>query len=677
MSTSKPTIKMLSASLCLLSAAIANANTQHHSTAPAKELETVVVHATKLDKTSDRLTQAVSLVGEQEIAEKAHTDLTEVLRGLPGIQFKQAGGPGQFSYPKMRGFGAAHMLLVIDGVKINQASSGDVGNLIGQIDPNTIEKIEVLRGPQAALYGSNATAGVISITTKTGNQKAATVAAETGSLGWNKYSASLRNSHHVADGVLAYSFNTSKTDSDGVIDDEYFNDQTDQLKVSFTNEKFEVGGSYYGTNNRFNYAELKEASAVTDKNKYYYFLLPDPDSYRAAQQTAKSIWLTHFINSQWRHTLRASQMDENDQSLDVDNGLLGYVPAPYDNFTANWMDYYNQGQIVPIYDSGSTQSADNRNRNRQYEYILNYDGEDTRAVFGYERLEQRFRSWGRWGNAPAVEDTLDSYYVNADRDLLDGKVVLSAGVRHDKYESWGNETNGNLGIAVNVTPQSTVFANVGTSFKAPTMSQLFNLTYGVDDLKPESGKTTELGFRQKLFDDKLNWSVTAWRSVIDDLIFYDSSAPNPRASWGFGQYANGDRARTRGAELELTYQFNDNWAFIGNYTYTDAHLLRQNADDYERSVQIARDNANLGLRYEIDKLTVNANLMYTGPRLRWAADLETDSYWRTDLSARYQVTDAVAVYGRIENLFDENIVEEIGYDQPGRYSVVGVEYRFF
>lgn len=135
-------------------------------TPPSSTVDEVVVTATKIERPARYVTDSVTVITAEEIRERNFTDTTEILRQTAGIAFKQAGGPGQFNYPKVRGFGAGHFLVVVDGVKINEGLFPGVGNFIGQIDPKLIERIEILRGPQADLYGSDSTAGVIAITTK-------------------------------------------------------------------------------------------------------------------------------------------------------------------------------------------------------------------------------------------------------------------------------------------------------------------------------------------------------------------------------------------------------------------------------------------------------------------------------------------------------------------------------
>ncbi len=113
-------------------------------------IEEIIVTGTKIEKKIENLTDSVTIITAAEIEENSFTDFTEILRYTPGVEFKQAGGPGHFNYPKLRGFGQGHFLVVIDGVKVNEATSGGVSNLLGHIDPQIIEKIEILQAVRLA-----------------------------------------------------------------------------------------------------------------------------------------------------------------------------------------------------------------------------------------------------------------------------------------------------------------------------------------------------------------------------------------------------------------------------------------------------------------------------------------------------------------------------------------------
>ena len=204
-------------------------------------LPEMTIEASRLDKASSTLTQSASVVEAEDIARGGYTDVTEILRSLAGIEFKQVGGPGQYNYLKMRGFGAGHVLVVVDGVTLNQAGSGDVGNLLSQLDPASISRIEVLRGPQAVLYGANATAGVISITTKRGGAPRLSVGAEAGSLGWQKLKASWQHAVELGPGQLRTSVHASRVDSDGVHKYEGFKDETFQFAADYSTEQIDAG----------------------------------------------------------------------------------------------------------------------------------------------------------------------------------------------------------------------------------------------------------------------------------------------------------------------------------------------------------------------------------------------------------------------------------------------------
>ncbi len=173
MSSSKPfksyqSFTHLAAAIAL--ASVAPASFAYQSQPKLAALDEVVVTGSKIPKKAVELTHSVSVINELEIDNQGFTDVTEILRKQVGVEFKQAGGPGQFNYLKLRGLATKNTLVVLDGVKINKPSRGDTGNLLSQLDPKTIESVEILRGPQATLYGANNSAGVIVITTKKGKE---------------------------------------------------------------------------------------------------------------------------------------------------------------------------------------------------------------------------------------------------------------------------------------------------------------------------------------------------------------------------------------------------------------------------------------------------------------------------------------------------------------------------
>lgn len=655
------------------------------------EAEEVVVKGTKIPKSVTEMTHSVTVVDELEIRNQAFTDVTEILRQQAGLEFKQAGGVGQYNYIKLRGLGAGDVLVVIDGVKINRPSGGDTGHLLSQIDPEIIESVEILRGPQATLYGANASAGVIVINTKSGEEASASLGLEAGSQDWRKASASLRGAQAIGQGDWQYSLNLSDTDSDNVHDEEFFEDRTIQLKTSYEVGTVRLGVSVFDVDNRFGFAELNENSVfLSSRDQHWAYQTPDPDQYNDNRQSIYNIYLEHSISERLSHKVSFSRMENEYSSHDADNGLLGTEVASVDGVIPG----ARKGDILYIYDLRSPgiylspldlgdpanaafpTNAFYQDESDQVDYNLLYRGQGFDLLGGVEYIDQAASQWGSYGDSDN-EDSQMSYYISGNLHLLEDRLVLSLGARTDDYESWGTETTGNIGLAWHVNAQTTLYGNAGTSFKPATMSQLFNPSYGDASLSPESGETMEVGIRRNSLDDRLSVEATYWLTQIDDVVFYDYSLPNPQNPYGgFGRYNNGQEAETSGLELTFSYRLLDSLTLDGNYTYTDSRK-KPVGGDWGRSVQIARNKGNLGLQYAVDSLVFGVNTYYSGPRLRWNRDVEMKEYVRVDLSARYAMSDKLSFSLRVENLFDEDIEEGLGYEEPGLYGVFGVNYDFF
>lgn len=669
-------VSMAMATLPLLnvsSTLAASVATSAEQTADSDGLEAVIITASKVNTKLGDMTQSALVVTEDDINGKAQVDLTEVLRQTPSIEFKKAGGPGQFNYLRLRGFSDG-ILFVMDGVVMNDGNSGGIGNVVGQIDPTVVARIEVLRGPHATLYGANTTAGVISITTKGGDVAEAKIATEAGSLQWKKTYGSFRDNWKIGSGQFNFALNGSITNSGGVNQYEYYKDKTVSSKLSYITDVIEVGSSFYRTNNRFQYAELKEASCCQTPATYWSFQMPDPNQYSPTVDTIGSIWLQNKFSESWNQKLQVSGMEKIYNTFDANNGLLGYQPSPLDNFVYSGVTYA-KGSPIPIYDTTRDIASYTTGNNRQADYNLTYNSDYLTALFGVGYLVQKYAASGSYG-VSNTKQSVKSAYGDFQLPMLNDRLHPEVGARLDDYNAWGNKTTFSGGVAYDFQPVTAVYANYGTSFTQPTLSQLFNPTYGNSDLSPASGKTIEGGLRQQAFDKRLSFNLAVYQSKVDNVIVYDYTIPNPRTSTGFGLYHNRDGSKSQGVELQARYEIDSSFSVDTSYTYTDAKV-KTAGGAWTRMIQVARSKANVGLNYKTDAVELGANVYYVGPRLRWAGDVSTDGYTRLDLSGRYHVTTQFSVYGRVQNALDSHIIEEVGYKQPGLYGIFGAELKFF
>ena len=644
----------------------------------------VVVTATKIDLTQAQLSQAASVVTADQIAAQAQTSVTDTLRQLPGIQFEVAGAPGQFIYPRLRGF-TDSTLYAFDGITLNTGGSGDVGFLLGQLDPTMVQSIQVLRGPHATTYGANSTSGVIAFTTLQGDHPEVDFSAEGGSLDTYKLRAGAQNSLSVAGGTWNYSLNGSWFDSDGLNQDEFTRNGTFVGRTSFSSEGIEVGGSFYLTDNKFQSAELIE-SIQGAPAPYFSTQIPDPSNAETTKAGIVSLWFQQQLTSNLSQKLTIGGAGQDAITVDggtPDGGLLGNYTAPYNGWT-DPLTYslYNAGDSIPVYQSPYTYQT--INNNYQADYNLRYHSDTVAAVAGATYLAQyyneRYESPGDTSGSSQSQSTR-SVYANASigwfGDAGHGSPLhTEVGIRLDSYTEWRDQGTWSAGLTWDLRPGITLYANYGTSFTQPTLDQLYDPIYGSKSVTPENASTIEAGFRGSQFSGDLTETLTYWHSYVDNVIDINYTSPNARCGYSefCGLYVNENAERSQGVEAEVAWKVTSSLMLHGNYTRTDAYV--DNGGIWSFQIENARNLGNLGLTWVLARFDAGANLFMTDHRLRWAGDFWAPGYARLDLFGRWHATRDFDLYARIQNVLDHDIVEQLGYRNPGVYFIAGASYRF-
>ncbi|MCY4486212.1 MAG: TonB-dependent receptor [Deltaproteobacteria bacterium] len=601
-----------------------------------EQLPEIVVSASRVPLETKAVGSAVTVITAEEIERKQVRVLSDLLRDVPGIAVHRSGTMGTLTAVRIRGSEHGHTLVLIDGVKVNDpSSSGAIYNFADLLAAD-IERIEILRGPQSGLYGSDAIGGVIHITTKKGRGPVTgNVSVEGGSFGTGSVSAGIQgggHGHHFSLG--AADLRTSGISIAAGDEKDGYRNRTYSARLGLQpadDLQFEFTGRYVK-------ARVETDNVPTDND----------DRTDSDQAMGRGRLQYSLLEGDWRHALGAA------------------VHRKRRTVVSRW----------------GTDEYDGRKTRFDYETNLFFETtavpDASHAVtFVAEQEKDSQKSGGG-----ASEVTNHGYSGEYQLGLWE-QLFLSGSARYDDNERFKDTTTFRVTAAYVVDASGTRFhGGYGTGVKNPTLSHLFQQFGRIGpnpDVEPEESKGWDLGVEQNLLEGRLSLDLTYFNNRPTNLIYWnDAGTPydwqNPET--GDDDYYDnlGGTSRIRGLELIARAKPADGLSLSAQYTYTDAK-------DPDRQPLPRRPehvaSVNLGYGFLDGRAAVDLGIDYNGKQLNRTTDpVMIDDFVLVNVAANYKLGRQMELFGRIDNLFDKDYEEIPGYRTTGIGFHAGVRGTF-
>ncbi|HEY1707033.1 MAG TPA: TonB-dependent receptor [Rhizomicrobium sp.] len=622
----------------------------------ADNTETVVVTATRTPEPAKLTGTSIDVITANDLQNQQINFVTDALAEVPGLSMSRTGGAGQTTSIFIRGANSGQSLFLIDGVRLEDPSATDGGAVLQDVLVNNIDRIEVLRGPQSTLYGSDAMGGVVNILSRRGGDQpfAFTGSAEGGSFGtWHGNIAADGTEGRVEYGAAVNYFDTDGTSA-----------------ADSRNGNTEADG-YRNFGATFNTRIHATDDISVDLRGYYTDSHVDFDGFPPPNFTFQDD--PEF----GKNTLYAGYAGLNVSLLDGRfTNLLALIGLNSDRKDFGNFDFLTGAFSPTINFYGKGGSG-------RFEYEGVFQVNDTNElVFGAESQHTTLETHSVFDLTPLDHGsrTTDGYYGQWQSTLFEA-LTLTGGVRYDHDSEFGGHTSVKLNGAYNIDSTGTTLrAAYGDGFKAPSLYELFSdFSNPVTALKPEQSHGWEAGIDQPFLDGNAKASLTYFQSNYDNLIdFFScfgiaSPACTLRAFAG-GYYFNVNRARTDGVEGELTAKIVDTLSADANFTT----LTARNETNGFPLAKRPDFSANGTLTWApTPDWSLGGGVNYVGPRYNDAfGSVRLSSSTEANLFGSWQFVEHWQVYGRVDNLFDDRSEPVSGYGRPGRAFFAGVRTAF-
>ena len=640
--------------LCLaLQGISAQSNGATSTIAPKKSessnsLESITVTASHTAVSIRDTASAITIISKEEIERRNTATISDLLRNVPGFAVNQQGSRGAITQLRVRGAEANHVMVLIDGVNANDLSQGGQFNF-AHMTSQGVEQIEIIRGPQSALWGADAMAGVVNIITTSAHSNEQREdnrnfngKLELGSFGTNRWGFNLAN----VTGKSRFKLGYHGTETDGTNISRQGNESD-----GYRNTTLSVSGSTFFTDSisgGLNYRQISSETQFDDTDFITTGLPVDADSRTDSKQ--------RYFGA----NLGLSLLD----GMVSQKFIASRVETDNENYTTSPVNDETKGERTGF--------------RAQTDIFLSEHTISLLAEFEQEDFSQRGAV--TFGD-PNRDESIDTLSLASEYRYNGERFDFSASTRLDNNSDFDDAVSWRITTAWHTGDNTTVFGSIGEANTNPTFSERFGFFtnfQGNPNLKPEQSFSWELGLRTQLIESVQisgSWFDATLEDEINGFVF------DPTTFQFTADNQQGESHR-RGLEFALSWRASPNLDLQATYTWLDA--TEETLPGIQRDeVRRPGNTGSVNINYSVGKSNLNLNVSFNGeqfddyfPPFPTPQEVVTlDSYSLVTVSYRFEVNESIQLTARLENLLDENYEEVFGYRAPGFGGYLGIDFQ--
>lgn len=600
-------------------------------------LDEIVIQASKISVSPRETTRPVLIIGRKEIEQSSGSNVAQLLHQHSGIRVNNSmGSPANNQDLFLQGASSSYALILLDGIAVNDPSG--VGGAIDLrlLPLHNVERIEVLKGNQSTLYGSDALAGVINIITK---ESAANIFQPSAMFEYGAYN-SLKAAGEVSGSIeelLDYSVGYNYQSSDGISAA-----ATPEGSESFQDDGYDQNSFYANVT-----VKPVEGLAIKPFIKYSDF---EGDYDADAFMDAPNSFSNNMLNPGVQAIFETGRFRVNSTYMISETERV---------FSSQYGESSYEGKF------------------QNFDTFLNYRFSPYIHAMAGINWQEGLIPEDEVNDISEVSTSFTSPYATVFLDAGNG-LRAEAGFRVNIHSEYGNNSTYSFSPSYQISDNFKVFASYGTGFKAPSLDQLFGQFGANPDLEPEESRSIQVGFETYLAEQTVKIETHYFDREIENLIAYAAAG-----------YINRDLEETSGIELSINWLATSNLTVGGFYNYLEGESITlDDAGDEQSSsdlIRLPKNSFGLNAAYQFGNgLTVKIDGefadertdLFFNPADGYASEEVTlDSYVLANLYAEYAILDqSLTIYTTVRNLFDTDFTEVYGYNTMGIHAKAGVRF---